>query len=185
MGKLGTTPIRLAELHQVLDTNGINQSHAKVMNIDDLMRRLSAWRNQAKHIVFTNGCFDLLHLGHVTLLEKAAELGDVLIVALNTDASVSRLKGQGSPINIERHRSLVLAALASVDAVVFFDEDTPIEIIRKIRPDVLVKGADYREKDVVGWTFVEKYGGKVMLIPLVEGQSTTRLIDKIKSNYIS
>src|SRR6185295_10714775 len=137
-----------------------------------------------KKVVFTNGCFDILHLGHVTYLENARKLGDALIVAVNTDASVRRLnKGPNRPVNPEGDRSRVLSALAWVDVVVLFDEDTPLEIIKAVKPDILCKGADYKRKqDVVGWDVVESYGGRVALIPLVEGRSTSNVIDKINQN---
>jgi len=133
-----------------------------------------------KKIVFTNGCFDILHKGHVTYLQKARKLGDMLVVGINSDASVKRLKGPDRPVNGEKDRAFVLAALDCVDKVVMFSEDTPESLIRKIRPDVLVKGGDWKKKDVVGASFVESYGGKVRLIPFVKGFSTTGLLAKIQ-----
>ncbi len=134
-----------------------------------------------KKIVFTNGCFDILHKGHVTYLQKARKLGDVLIVGMNTDASVRRLKGSGRPVNSEKDRAFVLGSLRCVDKVVFFSEDTPEKLIRKVRPDVLVKGGDWKKENVVGAPFVESYGGKVKLIPFVKGFSTTGVLEKIAS----
>ena len=128
-------------------------------------------------VVFTNGCFDIVHRGHVEYLAKAADMGDVLVVGLNTDASVRRLKGEGRPINNQEARALVLASLSFVDAVVLFDEDTPLELIKAIRPDVLVKGADYKPEEIVGADFVTSYGGTVATVPLVEGYSTTKLLN--------
>ena len=145
--------------------------------IDPLNSQLSKWRDRGLSIVFTNGCFDLLHRGHVEYLAKASDMGDVLVVGLNTDASVRRLKGSGRPVNNEETRALVLASLAFVDAVVLFDEDTPYELIKTVRPDVLVKGADYQPKEIVGYDIVTSYGGTVQTIPLVEGYSTTRLLN--------
>jgi D-beta-D-heptose 7-phosphate kinase/D-beta-D-heptose 1-phosphate adenosyltransferase len=134
------------------------------------------WRKQGKRVVFTNGCFDLLHLGHVTYLEQSRQKGDALIVGVNSDASVRRLKGPSRPLQNESDRAQILASLASVDAVVVFDESTPYELIRAIRPDVLTKGADYQRKEnVVGWDLLESWGGQVALIDLVDGRSTTRL----------
>ena len=150
----------------------------KIINKTELATRLEQWRAQGLGIAFTNGCFDLLHRGHVEYLAKAADLGDVLVVGLNTDASVKRLKGEGRPVNDQEARALVLASLACVDAVVLFDEDTPLELIKKVRPDVLVKGADYKLEEIVGHDLVTGYGGNVVTIPLVEGYSTTGIISR-------
>lgn len=135
---------------------------------------------QGKKIVFTNGCFDIIHSGHIYYLSEAKKYGDLLIIGLNTDDSVSRLKGPSRPINKQHDRATVLAALKLVDYVCFFDEDTPIELIKFLNPDVLVKGADYKEDEVVGSDFVKSQGGKVVLIPFVEGKSTTNIINKMK-----
>ncbi len=134
---------------------------------------------QAKSIVFTNGVFDILHRGHVAYLTKARSCGDILIVGLNTDSSVRRLKGPSRPVNPQVDRAAVLVALRCVDYVVFFGEDTPDRLIRAIKPDVLVKGADYRESEIVGAQFVRSYGGKVRRIKLVSGRSTSRIISKM------
>lgn len=134
-----------------------------------------------KKVVFTNGCFDILHKGHVAYLEKARRLGDYLVVGLNSDASVRRLgKGPGRPVNSQKDRAAVLGALRCVDRVVIFGEDTPERLIRKVRPDVLVKGGDWKKENVVGASFVESYGGRVRLIPYVKGFSTTGLLAKIQ-----
>lgn len=138
-------------------------------------------RNEGKKLVFTNGCFDIIHAGHVYYLTEAKKLGDVLIVGLNTDDSVRRLKGHSRPINDEQDRAVVLNALKPVDYVVLFDEDTPIELIKQVRPDFLVKGADYERKNIVGADFVESYGGRVATIEFVEGKSTTNIINKMKT----
>ena len=149
-------------------------------HLSPLTSHLSHW--QGLKVVFTNGCFDILHRGHVEYLSKASDMGDVLVVGLNTDASVKRLKGEGRPINDEQARALVLASLSFVDAVVLFDEDTPYELIKAIRPDVLVKGADYKPEEIVGCDIVTSYGGKVETVPLVEGYSTTQLLNgKLKA----
>ena len=145
-----------------------------------LNSQLSIWRTQGLRIVFTNGCFDLLHRGHVEYLAKASDKGDVLVVGLNTDASVRRLKGESRPINDETARATVLASLNCVDAVVLFDEDTPYELIKAVRPDVLVKGADYKPVDIVGYDIVTSHGGKVETVDLVEGYSTTGMIESLK-----
>jgi len=160
------------------------QNHIKSKVIADelaIKRQVAVWKFLNKKIVFTNGCFDILHRGHVEYLAKAAELGEILVIGMNTDASVQRLKGPGRPVNNEHARADVLAAIGFVDAVIFFDEDTPFELIKKVEPDVLVKGADYDKKDIVGNDIVESYGGQIATIPLVDGYSTTNIIDKIKS----
>ncbi|MDR1758224.1 MAG: D-glycero-beta-D-manno-heptose 1-phosphate adenylyltransferase [Bacteroidales bacterium] len=136
------------------------------------------FRNQK--VVFTNGCFDILHLGHVEYLLKAKSLGDILVVGLNSDVSVKRLKGDNRPIHPEHARAMVLAALLFVDYVIIFEEDTPYNLIRYIAPDVLVKGGDYRAEDVVGADIMKTNGGKVVIIPLTEGFSTTRVLQKAK-----
>ena len=134
-------------------------------------------------MVFTNGCYDLLHPGHIRLLEQARSLGDVLILALNSDASARRAKGPDRPLIAERERAELALALEAVDAVILFDEDTPCELLKTIKPDVLCKGGDYQGKEeVVGWELVEAYGGKVALIALVEGRSTTQTIKKARGD---
>ena len=142
-----------------------------------------AWRDTvAGPLVFTNGVFDLLHPGHVTLLETARSLGAALVVGLNTDASVRRLgKGLDRPVNAEPSRARVLAALAAVDAVVMFDEDTPLELVQALRPNVLVKGADYPRERIVGADFVEARGGRVVRVPLVPETSTTRIVERLRA----
>ncbi|MCX5754133.1 MAG: D-glycero-beta-D-manno-heptose 1-phosphate adenylyltransferase [Candidatus Krumholzibacteria bacterium] len=137
-------------------------------------------RNRKKTIVFTNGCFDILHRGHVEILRKAKRLGDILVVGLNSDASVRRLKGRGRPLAGEKDRAFVLAALEAVDRVVIFGEDTPFEAIRALEPDVLVKGAEYGRGEIVGAGFVEERGGRVVRVPMRKGFSTTSLIEKIR-----
>jgi D-beta-D-heptose 7-phosphate kinase/D-beta-D-heptose 1-phosphate adenosyltransferase len=137
-------------------------------------------KKQRKTIVFTNGCFDLLHAGHISLLQKAKRLGDILIVGLNTDRSVRKLKGRGRPVVPEKDRVLILSALRDVDFVVFFSEPTPINLIRALSPDVLVKGADYKNSQIVGANWVNANGGKVVRIPLVKGKSTTAIYWKLK-----
>jgi len=151
----------------------------KVLGRDGLVRRFGL-PGRTERVVFTNGCFDLLHVGHVTYLEQARALGDVLVVGVNTDASVQRLeKGSARPYVPESDRALVVAALEAVDAVCLFDEDTPAELISALVPDVLVKGADYAVEQVVGRETVEAAGGRVELIELVEGRSTTELVRRI------
>ncbi len=153
--------------------------HDKMVDMDTLLMRLAHWRLKNQKIVFTNGCFDLIHRGHIEYLALTANKGDRLVIGLNTDNSVKLNKGPNRPLNDENSRALALSALSFVDAVLLFDDKTPETIIEKIKPDVLAKGADYDKKSVVGANFVESYGGKVELIPLTEGYSTTALINKI------
>lgn len=148
----------------------------KIFQLSVFSSQFSAFHSQGMKVVFTNGCFDILHRGHIEYLSKAADMGDVLVVGLNTDASVKRLKGEGRPVNNEEARALVLASLSFVDAVVLFDDDTPYELIKAIRPDVLVKGADYKVEEIVGYDIVTSYGGTVTTVPLVEGYSTTKFL---------
>jgi D-beta-D-heptose 7-phosphate kinase/D-beta-D-heptose 1-phosphate adenosyltransferase len=137
------------------------------------------WRDQGEIIVFTNGCFDLLHTGHIHLLQAAAKEGDRLIVGLNTDASVRKLKGPARPVLTEQDRASILSALECVDMVVLFAEETPIKLIQTFKPDVIVKGRDYSKNEVVGGDLVERWGGKVVLVPLEKGKSTSDLIENI------
>lgn len=152
---------------------------AKFKSLPPLVSILKKEKKEGKRVVFTNGCFDVLHVGHVRYLKKAKSLGDVLVVGLNADASVRRLKGPPRPLNGEKDRAEVLAALESVDYVVLFKESTPEHLIRTIRPDFLVKGGDWKKDQIVGSVFVESYGGRVRALPFVDGFSTTRLISKI------
>jgi rfaE bifunctional protein nucleotidyltransferase chain/domain len=141
------------------------------------------WQAAGQQVVFTNGCFDIVHLGHIDYLEKARALGDRLVVGLNTDASVSRLKGPLRPVVQEYARARLIAALAFVDTVILFDEPTPQALIEALRPDILTKGDDYTIETIVGAEFVLANGGAVKTIPLVQGYSTTQLIEKIKQSY--
>jgi D-beta-D-heptose 7-phosphate kinase / D-beta-D-heptose 1-phosphate adenosyltransferase len=152
----------------------------KVLSQEALAARVDTWRMAGKRVVFTNGCFDLLHSGHLALLSSAAELGDVLVLGINSDASVRRLKGHERPLVPQDERAALLAALTFVDAVTVFDEDTPLATLERLRPDVLVKGADYRPEQVVGRDLVESYGGRVALIPLVPEKSTSALVARIR-----
>ncbi len=160
-----------------MKTQQITQN--KILKLSSLKNKLALHHFKQDKIVFTNGCFDLLHQGHLQLLQDCADLGDVLIVGLNSDASVKRLKGPQRPIHSEDTRSLMLAALHFVDYVVLFEEDTPKKLIENIVPNVLVKGGDYKKVNIVGAEFVESKGGEVVVIPLVEGYSTTQLIEKV------
>ena len=145
-----------------------------------LKEQVDAWRSEKRKIVFTNGCFDVLHLGHIKLLRESKKLGNKLIVGLNTDKSITKIKGKNRPINNNHNRSRMLAALSFVDLIVFFSEPTPIKLIKKIRPNILTKGADYNNDIIIGADNVLSYGGEVKLIPLVPNLSTTTLIKKNK-----
>jgi rfaE bifunctional protein nucleotidyltransferase chain/domain len=153
----------------------------KIVSLETASERRESWRKAGEKLVFTNGCFDLLHLGHVDYLEKSSQLGDRLVLGLNSDASIRRLKGEDRPMVSEYARARVIAALAFVDLVVIFGEDTPLCLIEALDPDILVKGDDYTIKNIVGAEFVISRGGSVQTVPLVPGFSTTRLIEKIKS----
>lgn len=161
----------------------------KILSHDEAKKRISTWKLKGDKVVFTNGCFDILHKGHVSYLAESAELGNKMIVALNTDASVKRQgKGDDRPVNDNDARAMVLASLGFIDGIVFFDNDTPLDVILDLKPDFLVKGADYdpnetdknSKKYIVGSDVVKNYGGEVVAIPLVEGFSTTNIIEKLK-----
>jgi len=173
VGKLGTVPIRKDDLFRDL-----HLSYNKIINYNNLPSIIESLKNSRKKIVFTNGCFDILHIGHVKYLEKAKELGDVLILGLNTDNSVRRIKGEGRPVNKEDDRAAVLSGLTSIDYIVKFDQDTPLSLIERIRPNYLVKGGDYRVEDVVG----REYADEVVLIDFVEGYSTSKIISRLRNN---
>jgi D-glycero-beta-D-manno-heptose 1-phosphate adenylyltransferase len=158
-------------------------TESKILAREDAARQAEQWRAEGQRVVFTNGCFDIVHLGHIDYLEKARALGDKLILGLNTDASVSRLKGPLRPVVNEYARARLMAALAFVDLITLFDEPTPLELIQVVRPDVLVKGDDYTVENIVGSDFVIQHGGSVETVPLVAGYSTTALIEKIRAAY--
>jgi D-beta-D-heptose 7-phosphate kinase/D-beta-D-heptose 1-phosphate adenosyltransferase len=178
VGKVGTVPVEKHELLAALSPQLALNAENQVLTSEELVKRVALWKANGERVVFTNGCFDLLHIGHITLLEQARRFGDRLIVAINSDASVSCLKGPNRPIVSQDARARVLAALAAVDAVTIFDEPTPLDVIVAVKPDVLVKGGDYKAEAVVGASEVESWGGEVKIVPLVDGFSTTRLIEK-------
>ena len=179
VGKVGTVPIAQHELVSALTPSTGLASTEKMLDLPGVERRVAEWRASGETVVFTNGCFDLLHVGHITLLEECRRFGSKLVLGLNSDASVNRLKGPSRPIVGERERARVMAALASVDVVVLFDEDTPLELIRALKPNVLVKGGDYRVETVVGYQEVLAAGGRVEIVPTVEGFSTTSLVQRM------
>ncbi len=184
VGKVGTVPIAAHELIAALTPSTGITSEEKILDFDRVQRRVAEWRAAGETVVFTNGCFDLLHLGHITLLEDCRRFGSKLVLGLNADSSVGRLKGPTRPIVAERERARVMAALASVDAVVLFEQDTPLELIRALRPDVLVKGGDYTVGTVVGHEEVMAQGGRVEIVPTVEGFSTTNLVKKLTAERV-
>lgn len=151
----------------------------KIFDLSRLRKQIAAWRLKSDKIVFTNGCFDLIHLGHSKYLAEARSLGNRLIVGLNSDASVKRLKGDSRPINHQYARAYLLASLMQTDAIIIFDEDTPAELIAALNPDILVKGGDYKEHEIAGAEYVKSRGGQVKIIPLVEGYSTTNIIQNL------
>ena len=152
---------------------------SNIFSWENILKQCAVWRLKEKKIVFTNGCFDLLHLGHIEYLAKAADLGGVLIVGLNSDFSVRKIKGHHRPINDEHSRAMVLASLSFVNAVVLFDEETPYELIKVIQPDILIKGKDYKVKEIVGYDIVSAKGGEIITIDLTEGYSTTKIEERI------
>ena len=181
VGKVGTVPITQADLVEALQAEqGSEQAH-KICDLAQLMVKVDTWKKQNQKIVFTNGCFDLLHAGHVIYLEAAKKRGDKLVLGLNTDRSVSAIKGPSRPVVHENDRARVLAALESVDAVILFDEDTPLNLITSIKPNVIAKGSDYSASQVVGGIEVQSWGGEIALIDLVEGRSTSNIIKKMGS----
>jgi D-beta-D-heptose 7-phosphate kinase/D-beta-D-heptose 1-phosphate adenosyltransferase len=173
VGAVAIEPVRIAQA--LADVRG-----GKVLSRSELASRATGWRVAGKRVVFTNGCFDLLHAGHLSLLHEASRLGDVLVLAINSDASVRRLKGPDRPIVGENERAALLAAISCVDAVTIFDEDTPLETLKAVRPHVLVKGQDYTVEAVVGRELVEADGGRVALVPLLAEKSTSALVERIR-----
>ena len=155
---------------------------SKIIDINNVEPLLTYWNLKNQKIVFTNGCFDILHRGHVEYLAQAANHGDVLVVGLNADNSVRRIKGDSRPVQDEYARAILLASLSFVSAVIMFDEDTPYELIKKIQPDVLVKGSDYKVEDIVGYDIVKAKGGEVVTINFIDGYSTTSIIEKLKKD---
>jgi D-beta-D-heptose 7-phosphate kinase/D-beta-D-heptose 1-phosphate adenosyltransferase len=177
----GVAPIPVEQVHSDL-LRSQTSSKGQARTLDEVIVQTRAARKANKKIVFTNGCFDVLHAGHVSLLQRCAELGDMLILGVNDDHSVHALKGDGRPVNNQNHRAHVLQALGCVDSVVLFSEETPIKLIEAIKPDVLVKGGDYTIETVVGHELVAEYGGQVVILDLIDGLSTTNTIEKMKNS---
>lgn len=180
VAKSGTAPIAGHELIAQFTASSQMRGPDKILNLQQLLVRIAEWRASGDRIVFTNGCFDILHVGHITLLEQCREFGDKVIVGLNSDQSVKGLKGPSRPVVGEKERARVLAALGATDAVIVFDEPTPLELIRSLRPDVLVKGGDYTAANIVGADDVTTWGGRVEIVPTVSGASTTSTIQKMQ-----
>ncbi|MFO7843733.1 MAG: D-glycero-beta-D-manno-heptose 1-phosphate adenylyltransferase [Bacteroidales bacterium] len=153
---------------------------SKIIDIDQLDSKLAYWNFKNQKIVFTNGCFDILHRGHIEYLAQAANFGDILMIGLNTDDSVRKLKGDSRPVQDQYARALLLASLHFVHVVVYFDEDTPYDLIKKVQPDILIKGSDYHVEDIVGYDIVMQKGGEVKTIDFIPGYSTTSIIEKLK-----
>ncbi len=179
VGKVGTSTVSPREIVEEVG-HGHRDSDSKIKNLDVLSGIIAAEQDKGRRVVFTHGCFDLLHVGHVKYLQKARGFGDLLVLGLNSDASIRRLKGPERPLIGQEERAHVLAALDCVDYVVIFDEDTPLRLIETLRPQVLVKGGDYTREGVVGHDVVESYGGRVELVEFVDGKSTTNIIEKIR-----
>ena len=162
-------------------SKALNKLQSKIYTLDQLIDEVINWKDQNKKIVFTNGCFDLIHLGHVEVLARSSDLGDKLIVAINSDESIAKIKGTNRPIIEEESRVKQIAALDFVDAVILFQQDTPIKIISSITPNVITKGGDYKTSDVVGHEIIQGNNGEVAIIPLTQGYSTTSILDRIKN----
>lgn len=159
----------------------LNKLKAKIFNIKDLSQIIKKWRLNGDKIIFTNGCFDLIHLGHLEILARSADLGDKLIVGINSDMSIKKIKGSSRPIIEEDSRAKQLAAIEFIDAVILFNEDTPYNLISILKPDVLTKGGDYKKNDIIGNELINKEQGEVVIIPLTKGYSTTSILEKIKN----
>lgn len=166
------------KIDTIITMNNLEKIKNKIYDFKTIVDCSELWKSEDLKLVFTNGCFDILHRGHVEYLSNAKDLGDVLIVGLNTDKSVKMLKGSDRPINDEDSRALILASLSFVDVVVLFDEETPLNLISAIKPDVLVKGGDYKAEEIVGYDIVKDSGGEIVVIDLVDGFSTTNIIKK-------
>ncbi len=182
VGKVGTATIYRTDLKTALYTQEMREGSRKILARESLIEKVRQWQDRGLKVGFTNGCFDVMHAGHVQLLEDAKAQCDRLVVGLNSDDSVKRLKGESRPVNQEMDRAMLLSAIGAVDALSIFREDTPEELLKSLRPDVLMKGADYSKDQVVGGDFVESYGGKVFLLPLKDGYSTTNTIEKLQKN---
>lgn len=165
-----------------IKNNEINKISSKILSNKDIIIQVKKWKSNKKKIVFTNGCFDIIHRGHIDYLSKAKDMGDILIIGLNTDSSVSEIKGETRPIQDEISRAMILAAFQFTDAITLFDTPTPYELISLIEPDILVKGGDYKKEEIVGYDIIKKTGGRIEIIEFLEGYSTTNIEKKIQDN---
>lgn len=155
---------------------------SKIFLLEEIKTQLAIWKFKDQKIVFTNGCFDILHLGHIAYLSKAADLGNKLVIGLNTDASIKKIKNKNRPITDEKSRAILLASLSFVDAVILFEEETPYNLINFIKPDILVKGNDYKPEEIVGYDILKKYNGEVITLDFLPGYSTTSIEERIKNS---
>ena len=160
----------------------LNKLNAKIYSLEELGNKVNAWKQAGEEVVFTNGCFDIIHRGHIEVLAQTADLGNRLIIGLNSDSSIQKLKGKNRPIIDEQSRAILLASFSFVDAVILFSENTPINLISSLLPDILAKGGDYKIETIVGYKIVQENGGQVILVPFVDGFSSTTIIDKIKKS---
>ena len=160
----------------------LNKLNTKIYSLEELENQVNAWKQAGEEVVFTNGCFDIIHRGHIEVLAQTADLGNRLIVGLNSDSSIQKLKGKNRPIIDEQSRAILLASLSFIDAVVLFSEETPLNLISTLKPDVLAKGGDYEIETIVGHKVVQENGGQVILVPFIDGFSSTTIIDKIKKS---
>ena len=162
--------------------SNLKDINRKIYNLDILTTQVEQWKKSGNKIVFTNGCFDIIHKGHIEVLANTADLGNKLIIGLNSDQSIQKIKGEGRPIIDEQSRAILLSALSFVDAIILFSEETPLKLIGALLPDVLAKGGDYEIKNIVGNKIVQQNGGKVKIVPLIDGYSSTSIIKKIKNS---
>jgi len=160
----------------------LNKLNTKIYSLEELKNQVNAWKQAGEEVVFTNGCFDIIHRGHIEVLAQTADLGNKLIIGINSDSSIQKLKGKNRPIIEEQSRAILLASFSFVDAVVLFSEETPLNLISTLKPDVLAKGGDYEINTIVGHKVVQENGGQVILVPFVDGFSSTTIIDKIKKS---
>lgn len=162
--------------------SNLNKLNNKICSIEELKNKVTKWKQAGEEVVFTNGCFDILHRGHVEVLAQTADLGDRLIIGLNSDSSIKKLKGVNRPIIDEQSRAILLASLLFVDAIVLFSDETPINLIQTLLPDILAKGGDYKTESIVGHKIVQEHGGRVILVPFLDGFSSTSIVMKIKDS---
>ena len=180
VGRIGTAVVHRTDLKTAVHTAHLTTGAEKILSREAAVSRVQTWQAAGQRVGFTNGCFDLVHAGHIASISACKSHCDRLVLAINSDASVKRLKGESRPVHTEMDRAMLLAALSAVDLVVIFREDTPESLLHALRPNVLMKGADYQKEQIVGWDFVESYGGQVVRIDLVDGYSSTNTIHRIR-----